>query len=58
MLTKMNSDNWDELISLKDAITFNPATVHPDEMEKFTELFVQTLLGKSEYGSYEDPSNY
>lgn len=54
----MNSDNWDELISLKDAITFNPATVHPDEMEKFTELFVQTLLGKSEYGSYEDPSNY
>jgi hypothetical protein len=58
MLTKMNSDNWDELIALKDAITFNPATVHPNKMEKFTELFVQTLKGKSEYGNYEEPSNY
>lgn len=54
----MNSDNWDELIALKDAITFNPATVHPNKMEKFTELFVQTLKGKSEYGNYEEPSNY
>ena len=54
----MNSDNWDELIALKDAITFNPATVHPNKMEKFTELFVQTLKGKSEYDNYEEPSNY
>jgi len=58
MLTKMNQDNWNELMALKSAITYNPATVHPDKMEKFTELFVQTLLGKSDYGKYEDPSNY
>jgi hypothetical protein len=58
MLTKMDKNNWKEMMALKDAITFNPATVHPDKMEKFTELFVQTLIGKSDYGKYEEPTNY
>jgi hypothetical protein len=58
MLTKMDQDNWNELMALKNAITYNPATVHPDQMEKFTELFVQTLVGKGNDSNYESPSNY
>lgn len=54
----MKQQEWEEMVALKNAISDNPATVHPDKMEKFTQLFVQTLLGKSEYGSYEGPTNY
>ena len=54
----MDQDNWNELMALKNAITYNPATVHPDQMEKFTELFVQTLIGKGDNSNYESPSNY
>jgi len=31
---------------LKKAINTNPAAVHPDKMEKFTELLVRSLEGK------------
>lgn len=58
MLTKMNQSDWQELVALKDAISFNPATVHPDKMEKFTELFVQTLISKGNYVNKHDPTNY
>lgn len=45
----LNKEEWDELIALKDAINYNPATVHYDKMERFTELFVKTLEGKGDY---------
>ncbi len=42
----LSSDEWNELIALKDAIKYDPSTVSPDKMEKFTELFVRSLEGK------------
>lgn len=40
---KISKEEWDELAALKSVINMNPAAVHPDKMEKFTELFVKTL---------------
>ena len=42
----LTKEEWDELVALKDAINTNPATVHPEKMEKFTELLVRSLEGK------------
>jgi len=43
---ELTTEEWNELIALKEAINANPATVHPDKMEKFTELLVRSLEGK------------
>ena len=43
---ELTTEEWDELVALKEAINTNPATVHPDKMEKFTELLVRSLEGK------------
>jgi hypothetical protein len=37
---------WKELVALKNAINENPASVHPEKMELFTELLVRSLEGK------------
>lgn len=58
MLTQMNTEDWNELIALKDVISYNPASVSPEKMEKFTELFVQSLSGKGETSVFMEPSNY
>jgi hypothetical protein len=42
----LTQDEWNELVALKEAINDNPATVHPEKMEKFTELLVRSLEGK------------
>lgn len=42
----LTNEEWNELVALKNAINVNPASVHPDKMELFTELFVRTLQGK------------
>ncbi len=42
----LTQEEWNELIALKKAINNNPATVHPEKMEKFTELLVRSLDGK------------
>lgn len=44
----LSMDEWNELVALKNAININPATVHPDKMELFTSLLVQTLEGKGD----------
>lgn len=54
----MNTEDWNELIALKDVISYNPASVSPEKMEKFTELFVQSLSGKGETSVFMEPSNY
>lgn len=41
----MTQDEWNEMKALKDAINYHPASVHPDKMERFTELLVKTLEG-------------
>ena len=42
----LTQEEWNELLILKDVINQNPAAVHPEKMEKFTELFVRSLEGK------------
>ena len=39
----LTTDEWEELFALKNAINDNPASVHPEKQEKFTELFVRSL---------------
>jgi hypothetical protein len=52
-LAKTGSDNltqeeWNELIALKEAITWSPQTVSAEKMEKFTDLMVRSLEGKGD----------
>jgi len=42
----LTSEEWDELVALKNAINQNPASVHPEKMELFTDLLVRSLEGK------------
>jgi hypothetical protein len=43
---ELTKDEWNELVALKNAINDNPASVHPEKMELFTELLVRSLEGK------------
>jgi hypothetical protein len=45
---ELTTEEWNELIALKDAISYNPHTVAPQSMERFTELFVRSLDGKGD----------
>lgn len=45
----LTKEEWNELFALKEAINYNPHTVSPEKMEKFTELFVRSLEGKGDY---------
>ncbi len=40
---KLTLEEWDELVALKNAINYNLSSVHPDEQERFTQLFVKSL---------------
>lgn len=42
----LTKEEWNELMALKDAITYAPQTVSAEKMEKFTELMVRSLEGK------------
>jgi hypothetical protein len=42
----LTNEEWDELVALKNAINDNPASVHYEKMERFTELMVRSLDGK------------
>ena len=44
----LTAEEWDELVALKDAITYRPQSVSAEKMEKFTELMVRSLEGKSD----------
>lgn len=39
----LTSEEWKELVALKEAINDAPSSVHFDEMERFTELMVKSL---------------
>ena len=39
----LSPEEREELNALKNAIDEHPWSVHPDKMERFTELFVKTL---------------
>ena len=38
----LTQEEWDEMDALRRAIKDNPASVHPEKMEKFTELLVRS----------------
>lgn len=42
----LTKEEYDELIALKEAITFSPSSVNYQRMEKFAELMVRSLEGK------------
>ena len=44
----LNNEEWKEMDVLRKAINDYPASVHPEKMERFTELFVRSLEGKSD----------
>jgi hypothetical protein len=43
---QLTDDEWKELVALKKAINQNPASVHPEKMELFTELLVRSWDAK------------
>lgn len=42
----LTQEEWNELVALKEAITYSPQTVSAEKMEKFAELMVRSLEGK------------
>ena len=40
---KLTQEEWREMDALKNAINYNPATVHPDKQEEFAEYLVRSL---------------
>ena len=40
---ELTTEEWAELVALKDAINYDPASVHYDKMERFSELMVRSL---------------
>jgi hypothetical protein len=39
----LTTNEWEELLALKNAINDDPASVIPEKMERFTELMVRSL---------------
>ncbi len=48
MKTYLTQAEWNEMKYLKDAISYNPASVTPEKQELFVELFVKSLYGKGD----------
>lgn len=44
----MTDEEWNEMVSLKNEINFNPANVVPEKMERFSELYVRSIAGKGD----------
>ena len=44
--SNLTQEEWNELVALKEAITWSPQTVSALKMEKFAELMVRSLEGK------------
>ena len=50
---KLSTEEWNELVALKNAINYNPASVHPEKMELFTELLVKSWSDKEEVMNFD-----
>jgi hypothetical protein len=57
-MNNITPEEWDEMVNLKRAITENPASVVPEKMEQFSELFVKSLSGKGDYVTLTEPTNH
>ena len=58
VMNQLTTDELNEMQVLKDAISFNPASVHFMKMERFTELFTRSIGGKGENSNFDEPTNY
>jgi hypothetical protein len=47
--SELTKEEWNELVALKEAINYDPHTVTPEKMEKFSELLVRSLDGKGDF---------
>ena len=55
----LTEEEWNELNALREAINYDPYSVAPEKMEKFTELMVRSLEGKGDPVSMQTkPTNY
>ena len=45
-ITSLTDEEFEELVALKNAITYSPSSVSAEKMEKFSELMVRSLEGK------------
>jgi hypothetical protein len=54
----LTQEEWEELVSLKNAINYSPSTVVPHKMERFTELFVRSIEGRGNNTILTSPTNY
>ncbi len=43
---QLTEEEWKELVALKQQINQNPAAVHPEKMELFTQLLVRSWDAK------------
>jgi hypothetical protein len=50
----MSKDEWNELVALKSAISYNPAAVNSEEMALFTELLIKSFEYRGE--AFIEPS--
>jgi hypothetical protein len=46
--SQLTQSEWNELVALKNAINYDPSSVHFEKMERFTELMVRSLEGKGD----------
>jgi hypothetical protein len=44
----LTKEEWDELVALKEAISYYPHSVSAQKMETFTELFVRSIQGRGD----------
>lgn len=54
MHTMMSKEEWDELFALKEAISYNPASVTPEKQELFTQLLIRSFEYRGE--AFVEPS--
>ena len=57
-MNQLTTAERNEMEVLKEAISFNPASVHFMKMERFTELFTRSIEGKGEDSIFNEPTNY
>ena len=50
---KLSTEEWKELVALKEAINYNPASVHPEKMELITELLVRSWSENTEVMNFD-----
>lgn len=44
----LTDDEWNEMNALRMVMNDNPAALHPDKMEQFTEYLIRSMRGTDE----------